>query len=220
VKPEKRRHPTLRNLYARYLQDEDTAKFIRSVAERYTTATLERLAEHGPRESRRAATLALGFLGDFSSNMVLGRRLSDHDRVVRMIAENAIREVWCRDGSESQRMAIRIVMRLNQIGQWTSALSHASRLIKEAPGFAEAWNQRAVAHFHLGRVLEAIHDGRQALEINPYHFTAAMGMAHGYLQLDDRYGALECFQRALKLNPGLERVRVQVARLRRSLKGK
>jgi cytochrome c-type biogenesis protein CcmH/NrfG len=40
-------------------------------------------------------------------------------------------------------------------------------------------------------------------------------MGQAYLQLENPVSALECFRRALRLNPDLERVRVQVVRLTR-----
>ena len=64
----------------------------------------------------------------------------------------------------------------------------------------------------------AIRDCHQALEINPYHFTAAAGMGQCYLLQDNPVAALEAFRRALRLNPGMEEVRAQVVRLQRSLK--
>ncbi|NQT41550.1 MAG: tetratricopeptide repeat protein, partial [Planctomycetes bacterium] len=83
----------------------------------------------------------------------------------------------------------------------------------DAPWFAEAWKQRAVAHFNLGQFVEAIRDCHQALEINPYHFLAATAMGQAYVQLGNRVSALESFRRALRLNPNLEGVRAQVDHL-------
>src|SRR2546422_444778 len=79
-----------------------------------------------------------------------------------------------------------------------------------APELAEAWNQRAIAYFNMGRFTDSIRDCRQALELNPHHFGAAIGMGQCYLQLNDRTAALESFRRALKLNPNLEGVRAHV----------
>ena len=45
-------------------------------------------------------------------------------------------------------------------------------------------------------------------------------MAHCYLELGDGFAALECFRRALKLNPDMEGVRAQVQYLERSLEEK
>ena len=214
------RLPFLQLWYRRYLDDQDSARFVQRVAGRYTVATLERLAEQGSREGRRAATLALGLLADFSSNSVLGRCLRDPDRGVRILAENGILDVWCRDGNEWQRLWLRSILRLNASGQWAAAREECRRLIDEAPWFAEAWYQRAVACQHLGEVHDSVRDHLQTLHRNPYHFLAAIGLAQCYLQLDQGQAALESLQRALRLNPELERVRVQIGRLKRTLRGK
>lgn len=209
--------PVLDSLYREFLLQEDTASFIRKVALRYTPATLERLATHGTTTSRRGAILALGFVGDYESNPVLGRALVDRDRGVRMLAENGIRAVWCRAGSEIQRQQLETIIRLNQSEQHQDALRRATSLIHNAPWFAEAWNQRAIAHFQLAHYLEGARDCHQTLEINPYHFGAAAGMGHCQLKLSQPAAALESFRRALKLNPGLESIRAHAAALERAL---
>ena len=77
-----------------------------------------------------------------------------------------------------------------------------------------------MAQFSLGRFADAIRDCRQALEINPYHFVAATSMGHAYLELENPVSALECFRRALRLNPDLEGVRARVAQLTRRVEDK
>lgn len=218
--PAKYRTPVVQRLYRRYLQDATAATFIRDVSRCYTVATLERLAELGSRQTRRAATLALGLLADYRSNAVLGRRLRDVDRGVRLLAETGLREVWDRDGSEHQQLWLRRIRRLNSSGEHARALDEANRLLEEAPWFAEVWNQRAIAHARLGAFCESISDGRKVLERNPFHFSAATDMGHSYLQIENASVALECFRLALSLHPGLERVRIQIARLNRKLKRK
>src|SRR5260221_13259420 len=64
--------PNLERLYHRYLESEDTAAFVINVSERYLLSTLARLAIGGNHVSRRAAVMAVGFLGDYSHNAVLG----------------------------------------------------------------------------------------------------------------------------------------------------
>ncbi|MFI4874453.1 MAG: hypothetical protein ACIALR_03920, partial [Blastopirellula sp. JB062] len=76
------RAPVLLKIYRQYLQREDTAAFIRDVAHQYQIGTLERLAENTYPEVRRAAILAICFLGDFGSNASVGRALNDIDRGV------------------------------------------------------------------------------------------------------------------------------------------
>jgi tetratricopeptide (TPR) repeat protein len=206
-------------MYARYLDDENTAAFIGAVSQRYSIGTLERLAEFGRVAARRAATLALSLVGNYESNAVLGRALHDRDRCVRVIAENGIRDLWMRDGSDEQQARLKVLARLNSSQQFNEAAQAASELIEDAPCLAEAWNQRAIAWFQLDRFEDSANDCHQALEINPYHFGAAVGMAHCYLQLNDAFAALECFRRALRLNPDMEEIRSQAEQLERMLKG-
>jgi tetratricopeptide (TPR) repeat protein len=211
------RCPLIDRLYMQYLDDEDSAGFIAAVSRHYLTSSLERLAECGQQISRRAAVMALGFLGRYESNAVLGQALHDSDRVVRVLAENSIREVWYRDGSEPQRQQLAIVTRLNQAFQFEEALEFSSLLINQAPRFAEAWNQRAIAHFRLGQYDSAANDCQQALELNPFHFGSLVGMAHCYLEMGEAFAALECFRRAVEVNPSLDAVRGQIEFLERAL---
>ncbi|MFH1923120.1 MAG: tetratricopeptide repeat protein [Planctomycetota bacterium] len=214
------RIPLLSCLYQEYLDNHDSDEFSRRVSQSYSQGTIERLAEHDSRPIRRAAVLALGFLGDYQANHVMGRALNDEDRTVRILAEDGIRNVWKRVGSEDQRRELNVIIRLNSAKHFEEASRRATELAEKAPWFAEAWNQRAIAHFALSRYAESIRDCHQTREMNPYHIAAASGMGQAYLELDNHVSALECFRRALRLNPNLENVRVQVTRLTRMIEGK
>ncbi len=211
-------NPLIVELYEAYLVDQVSADFVKGVSQRYTIATLERLARQGRRTARRGAVLGLSFLGDYESNATLGHALIDRDRSVRTLAENGIQSVWFRVGSENQRQVLRTISRLNRSKQYDEAMQEATDLIHQSPWLAEAWNQRGLAYSHKGDFASSIRDRHQALEINPYHFVAAAGMGSCYLRQENRIAALESFRRALRLNPSMEDVRVHVVRLQRSLK--
>lgn len=211
------RMPALLVHYQQYLDHQDSAAFTTEVLKCYTPGTLQRLARHSGREVRRAAVFALGLVGSYDANHTLGCALLDSDRTVRTLAENGIRAVWGRDGSESERQELFAITRLNAARLYKEAVGRATKLIERAPWFAEAWYQRAAANFAQGRFVEAIRDCHQALEINPYHFVASTSMGQAYLDLQNPVSALECFRRALRLNPDLEGVRVHVARLTRTV---
>ncbi len=161
--------------------------------------------------------MALGLLGGYEVNRVLGQALQDSDRGVRLIAEALIREVWKRDGSEYDQQRLAQVLAWNRARRYEAARHLASSLIEQCPWFAEAWYQRGVAHFHLRRYSAAADDCHQALERNPYHFLAATTIGHCYLELGDPLVALQCFRRALSVCPDLEAVRSQVRHLQRVL---
>ena len=217
---DKLRMPFLLDLYEQYLENQDSAAFAGKAAEWYTTGTLQRLAGHRRREIRRAAVLAIGFLGDYAANACLGRALLDEDRTVRTLADHAIRSVWLRDGSDEERQRLGLILRLSAARRYAEAVARATDLIEKAPWFAEAWNQRAIAQFNLERFAESIRDGHEVLEINPYHFPAAASMGQAYLELGNQVSALESFRRAQRLNPDLEGVRAHVVRLARIVEGK
>ena len=213
------RAPLLDAFYQSYLTDETSAHFVANVSKHYTHGTLVQLAARGSRTSRRAAILAIGFLGGYECNEVLGQALHDEDRVVRLLAENSIREVWLRDGSPQQQHWLQHIMRLNNCGQFIEAAHEANQLIREADGIAEAWNQRAIAFFQMEQYEESIRDCQQTIQRNAYHFASAVGMGHCYLELFDAAAALECFRWALEVNPDMENVRAQVGYLQRTLEG-
>jgi tetratricopeptide (TPR) repeat protein len=158
-------------------------------------------------ETRRAAALMLGFVGTGQANDVLGRLLKDDDRSVRLIAESSLKSVWSREGSKEQRQKLYLVMRLVATQEYGEAISHANVLLDEFPFYVEARNQRAIALFALKKFEQSIEDNRIVLDLNPYHFGAAIGMGHAYLQLRDKLQAIECFQQALTINPNLETIR-------------
>lgn len=204
-------------LYHEYQVSQQLSALVTQVSRAYTVGTLEALAERGSRVTRRAAVIVLGHLAGYTSNHTLGRALQDEDRGVRLAAEEALRAIWCRAGNEDQRRQLQIILGANTGRRYHEAIARSTALIHDAPDFAEAWNQRAIAWYGLGNYTESIADCNQALEINPYHFGAASGIGQCYLQSGRPRLALENFRRALALNPNLEGVRANVAALERTL---
>lgn len=211
------RYPKLDLLYQQYLTDEDSAAFIRSVSQSYSLGTIERLARFGGIVTRRASILAIGFLGDFSHNEILGTALADRDRAVRMLADHGIRHLWQRQGTSSQQVAVQRLYWLINQSRMSEAIDSATDLILENRVLGEAWNQRAIAFCAEGDFEAAIEDCQESLNCNRFHFPAAMGLAHCCLQMEDAFSALEGFRLALRINPDLEGVRGHVLHLERIL---
>lgn len=211
------RYPLLDKFYQHFLTEENSADFIQSVARTYNLVTLERLAQYGSPVTRRAAVLALGFLGSFENNESLGRALNDSDRAVRMLADHGIRQLWQRQGSHAEQRQIIRIYRMVDESRMADVIDHTTSMIRCNPILGEAWSQRAIAHCAEGDYSAAIVDCREALQCNRYHFPAAIGLAHCCLQLDQASGALAGFRLALNINPELEGVRRQVSQLEKLL---
>ncbi len=214
------RHPQLDRFYCRYLRDEDSAAFIQLVTQAYTPGTLERLAVSGRRVTRRAAILALGFVGDYSHNDLLGRSLHNNDRAVRLLADHGIRQLWFRVSDQVVRQRLGYIARLNARGRFYEAIDVASELIADEPLVAEARYQRSLALYSQGAFADSAMDCQAASDINPYHFPAVLTEAHCHIQLEDGISALKCFRHALEIYPDLENVRAHVRQLERSIEGR
>jgi tetratricopeptide (TPR) repeat protein len=179
-------------------------------------ATLERLSRSADPVLRRASVLALGFLGGTECNDCLGPLLADPDRRVRLIADDAIKSIWSRAGSPRQRQQLVGVFRMLQCGQYQQALQESEELLAQQKSIPEAYSQRALARYYLEDSRGAIEDCQRAIDLNPYHYLAWIGMGHAYLDLSEPIPALECFRNALHIYPDLDTVRVQIRRLERA----
>jgi Flp pilus assembly protein TadD len=217
MSPYATRQNYLARFYQKYLHDLDTAGFIRQVSTHYEIPALHRMAGLGSVNDRRAAVLALGFLGNYSSNAIVARLLRDSDRGVRMLAEQSIHEIWMMAGTDWQRRRLLSIRRQVNSGRLTQAQHLASLLTDAAPDFAEAWNERAVASFHLGRAQLALQECQTVVRINPFQFKAMVGAGHCCNSLRRPNDALVWYRRAIGVHPGLEQVRHEVQRLRRLL---
>lgn len=211
------RHAVLVRFYQRYLNDGETARFIASVATRYTSATLERLLVHGDLHSRRAAAMALGLIGDHRSYEILGPTLQDDDRKLRLVVDDAVRAISSREGNHHQRHQLELIVRSNECGTFDKSVELATELIEQSGGTAEAYHQRSLAFFQKDAIDEAIEDCQEVLKLNPYHYAAMVGLGHCHLELGYLMDALDWFRKAVETYPDLEPIRVQIKRLERAI---
>ena len=199
--------------YETFLRDHDIDEFRRQVASRYIEGTLTRLTEAPDTQTRRAGVFALGLVGSYQTNPAVARSLRDSDPTVRGLAENALWAIWFRADTPENNADLERIGLLISHQRYEDAVAKASRLIEKSPRFAEAYNQRAIARFYLGRFTESADDCRHALERNPYHVGAFSGLAKCLLRLDRRDDALETLRRSSKLQPFNKDLRNLIAAL-------
>jgi tetratricopeptide (TPR) repeat protein len=186
-----------------FLDDRDLEAFRDRVAARYNEGTLGRILEGSSSvAARRAAVFSLGLLGTYqNSNGVLGRALKDPDPAVRGMTETALWEIWFRAESAEHNQALEKVRQAISRQQLDLAENLATRLIEQAPDFAEAYNQRAIVYYQQRKFAESVHDCREVLRHNPYHFGAIAGMVECQLQLSRPRDALKTLRQGLKIQP-------------------
>jgi tetratricopeptide (TPR) repeat protein len=156
--------------------------------------------------------------GSMRVNRSLAAMLHDEDEGVRRLAHDALWSVWFRADSPKNNRELQRLMRKSASGGATAdVLGAFEKLVAAAPGFAEAYNQRAIAHFRRGDFERAVADCRRALQLNPSHFGAAGGLAQCYAKQRKYYAALRAYRRALRLNPDLDGVSEAIETLERKL---
>jgi tetratricopeptide (TPR) repeat protein len=174
--------------------------FRRQLQSSYTEGSLQRLLTHDDPETRRAAILGVGLVGTMESNAALARALHDEDPSAARMAGDALWQLWFRGGTDDQNAELQRVLHLPDFLQILAGLDD---LVREAPRFAELYNQRAILYFRRGEFSRAIADCERTLELNPFHFGAQSGMGQCYLKLRRPRAALRAFRLALQTNPTL-----------------
>lgn len=187
--------------YETYLRDHDIDSYRRHVSARYMEGTLARLVEAPNPQARRAALLALGLFGSYNVNSSVARALRDPDPTVRSLADNALWAIWFRADTAENNATLERVSTLVSQQRFEDAIALASRLIDKAPKFAEAYNQRAIARYYLGRFADSAEDCNLVLDRNPFHVGALAGLAKSQIRLGRRQAAIKTLKRATKLQP-------------------
>jgi tetratricopeptide (TPR) repeat protein len=178
----------------------------------YTEGTLQRLLTGPDVETRKAAVLAVGLVGTMESNGPLARVLHDEDRSAAKMAGDALWQVWFRGGTDEQNSELQRILHLPDFLQILAGLDDLAR---EAPRFAEVYNQRAVLFFRRGEYSRSVADCERALELNTYHFGAQAGMGQCFMKLRRPRAALRAFRQALQTNPTLTHLSETIETLER-----
>lgn len=175
--------------------------FAAAVREQYTEGTLQRVLSTADATARQAAALALGLVGTAESVPAVAAALHDADPRVRRLAADALWELWFRGGTDAQNTRLRAAAADPDA---IKARADLDALVRDAPEFAEAYNQRAIWFFKRGDFTRAVEDCEAVLRLNPHHFGAAAGMGQCLLRLNRPRAALRAFRQALDINPDLD----------------
>ncbi len=193
-------------------------RFQQNVERRYSEPTLERLLWTSSAPVRQAAIVALGLVGTMKCSESVASMLHDEDHAVRMLATDALWSIWFRADSPQNNQELQRLMRLSVESTATDeVLAGFEALIKKAPHFAEAYNQRAIVWFRAGEHARSVADCEKVLKLNPQHFGAASGMAQCFMKLKKFRAALRTFRRAYRLNPNLEGIHDAIQSLEKML---
>jgi len=175
---------------------------------------LQALEDRDDVDGRRLAVRILMQTGTMADVSRLARALHDPDRVVRVIAEQAMWEIWSRSGNQDVDRLFESGTHALSEGRWGDAVAAFTKIIDRMPDFAEGWNKRATAYYLMGDYTRSLADCDEVMKRNPYHYGALSGYGMIYVQLDQPARALEYFERALRVNPNMENVQTTVEHLK------
>lgn len=145
-------------------------------------------------------------------------RTGDHGE-----AETLTTEIWARwtaaNGDADADRLMQTGMALMDRGMLDSAQKVFSRLVRDHPEFAEAWNKRATVRFLLGDDAGSRRDIARVIALEPRHFGALSGLGMINMRSGDLAAALQAFEAALRINPHLDQAADVTRQLRERLRG-
>ena len=167
--------------------------------------------------TRRAAASQLGEVGRMGDVGALVKALRDSDEETRAAAEAAIWEIWGRSGDAGIDALYGRGVELMNFGAAGQAIETFTLIIRRKPAFAEGWNKRATLYYAVGEYAKSLHDCDEVIKRNPLHFGALAGYGFIYTQMNQPERALGYFKRALKINPNMQGVALNIELLQKQL---
>jgi tetratricopeptide (TPR) repeat protein len=197
------------------LQSQDWNRLMKTIKANWSSDEVMSLLNCDDCDARKIAALAVGLIGQSCCLPDLQRKLLDDDRMVVQMAEHAMWQIWFRGGAcdESNKHLARGAEALNR-QKLDEAIDHLDKAIRLSPDFAEAYNQRAIAHYLAERYEESVKDSKKVVELMPLHFGAWSGLGHAYLAMGELAEAQKAYEKALEVNPHLDCISELVQELR------
>lgn len=193
----------LARLLVRYPSQGQREKLKQLLLQNYTQEDLVAYLTDEVAPTRQAAAYALGIIGDQEAIGPLVKALQHSDPDMRSNAEQALWAIWFRSGDKAVDDMLQKGTAYIKKEQYAEAIELLTEVTQTAPEFAEGYNQRAIAYFMLEEWEQSINDCKKVINLNPVHFGAFAGLGQCYLRLGNLHEALEAFQQALEIHPGL-----------------
>ncbi len=148
------------------------------------------------------------------NQVFLVESLHSEDPGERRVSLELLRDLWFNEAGPDSRQILEQSRILLADGKNEEALRKLTFLLRRKPQFAEAYSQRALVYYTLGRYQEAVRDCKDAIELNPWHFAAYHGMGESLIKLNRYEEAKKAFEEALVINPDLKSAQLFLERIR------
>jgi len=195
------------------LAEGSATELARAVQARWSAEEVCPLLDHPEANVRRVAAVTLGLIGGQSVIDCLAAALHDTDRQVNEMAEHGLWSIWFRLCGPAACEPFRRGLANVEAERYAAAIAPLEHAQQQAPDFAEAYSQCAIARFFVGQIDEAIDDYQSTLRLMPCHFGAMAGLGHCYTHLDRLDEALACYRKTLEIHPRMAGVREAMERI-------
>jgi tetratricopeptide (TPR) repeat protein len=188
------------------LAEGDLDRLLELVHEHWDTPQLCSLLKNSQVDVRRLAALVLGLISDRSAIGHLTRSLHDSDEHVHHYAEDALWSIWFRAGQDDAFEPFGEGLDSLAEEEFEDAVERFRETTHVDPEFAEAFNQWSIAAYMLGHWAESREAAQRAIALMPTHFGALAGLGHCHAHLGQVEEAIDCYRRALAVNPRMDAV--------------
>lgn len=131
--------------------------------------------------------------------------------------EQQIWQIWIEHENAGYYQLMLSGIRYMNQNQAAQALEVFTRLVAQAPDYAEAWNKRATLHYLMGNWAASEADIVETLRLEPFHFGALSGRGLVALGRGDYDAAYRSFQRVLEVYPAMPGIRDTLLQLEQQL---
>ncbi|HEX8525260.1 MAG TPA: tetratricopeptide repeat protein [Tepidisphaeraceae bacterium] len=200
------------------LERQDLPGLLSLLKTRWTSEQIRGLIQGDHADAKKVALLAIGLVGTGCCLPELAKQLQDEDPMVNEMAEHALWSIWFRMGSQGANHELARGAQALGRREFEHAVEHFTRATEMSPDFAEAYNQRAIAHYLQEHWDESIADCQRAIERMPFHFGALAGMGHCYAHVGKLKRAIDCYEKALAVNPHLNCIQQAIGELKRRVR--
>jgi len=154
------------------LEAQDPAALLELLHSRWSSEQITRLLSTASCDVRKVAALALALVGQPCCLKDLAAQLRHPDPMVNQMVEHALWSIWFRCGTPEANHELCLGTRALNHKECDAATRHFSRAIEIDPGFAEAYNQRAIVKYLRERYDESLEDCVHTVEAVLYtHLT-------------------------------------------------
>lgn len=199
------------------LERQDLPGLLSLLKTRWTSDQIRALIKGDHLDAKKVALLAIGLVGTGCCVPELARQLQDEDPVVNEMAEHALWSIWFRMGTPPANHELARGAQALGRREFECAIKHFTRAAEMSPQFAEAFNQRAIAHYLQEHWDDSIRDCERTVELMPVHFGALSGMGHCYAHQGKLRLSIQFYEKALAVNPHLSCVKQMICELKQRI---